>query len=93
MATGQAQPLIAKQAHHLTGSASLEKGLEDQANRMLHGSVGIFDHAAVVLTQQTSREGQGQVAALGLLCTALAGYVIRLRVRVNRRMIMLLGRR
>ena len=37
---------------------------------MLHGSVGIFDHAAVVLTQQTGREGQGQVAALGLLLHA-----------------------
>jgi hypothetical protein len=34
---------------------------------MLHGSSGIFDHDAVVLAQQTGREGQGQVAALGLL--------------------------
>jgi hypothetical protein len=33
------------------------------------------------------------VAGLGLGCTALAGYVIWLRARVNRRMILLLGQR
>lgn len=33
------------------------------------------------------------VAALGLGCVALAGYVIWLRGRVNRRMIRLLGQR
>jgi hypothetical protein len=70
MATGQAETLVAKQAYHLTGRAPLEKGLENQANRMLHGPVGIFDYDAVVVAQQTGREGQGQVAALGLLLHA-----------------------
>jgi hypothetical protein len=70
MAPGQAQPLIAQQADSLTGRAPLEQGLEDQAQRMRHGSVGIFAHATVVLAQHPGREGQGHVAALGLLLHA-----------------------
>ena len=52
MAAGEAEPLVATQAHHLTGRAPLETRLADQAERRLHGPIGIFDHDAVVVAPQ-----------------------------------------
>lgn len=66
-ATGPAETLGAQQAPHWPGRAPREAGLADQAQRMLHGPVGIVDHAAVVWAQHTGRSGQGHGAALGLL--------------------------
>jgi len=62
---GHPHPLLASLSHgdfrdwENEKSYALEKRLEDQGNRMLHGPVRIFDDDPMVLAQQPGREGQG----------------------------------
>ena len=72
MATGQAEPLIAQEAHPLAGGAALQKRLDDQRHRMRPRPVRSVHAAAIVLAHQPGREGQGQGAARRLLRHARA---------------------
>jgi hypothetical protein len=70
MTTGQSQTLIAQEAYHVTGGSARQKCLADQGKGMLHGSVGVLHHDAVVVAQQPSRSGQSHVTSLCLLLHA-----------------------
>src|SRR3954449_10245606 len=56
-----------KELQHFSGAPSLEELLKDQSDPVLHFLVGIVTHDAGLVAYQTNREGQSQVAPLGLV--------------------------
>ena len=64
---GQQQLVIVEDTHYLASRLDLKEGREDQAEPALHLLVGMLEHAAQGIPHQADGQGQGQLAAPGLV--------------------------
>lgn len=67
---GPPQALLPQEADHVADRLLRQEQLEHQGQDVRHRQVRIFDHAAILLTEQAHGQGQGQVAPLRLLLYA-----------------------